>query len=269
MNLRDSFHVGATTRSVSFDQIEFRASGDSSHKVAGYAALFDSPTTIRDWMGDFQETIKPGAFTKTLKDGADVRFLINHDGLPLARTKSGTLKLSEDSKGLHMEAELDHRNSLASDLANSIERGDLDQMSFAFEPVRQAWTKDYTERDIIEAKLFDVSAVTYPAYSDTSIDLRDFALRTVGAKALARMERDIRDGSELSKESLAILRQVLQLVAAADNAVDVAQPLLAEVLGVENPDIDDDDDDDDGTSSSSRSMPIAAARAIIEIAKNF
>lgn len=153
---------------------EFRAEteGDTI-RVAGYAAVFDSETDL----GGFREVIRPGAFRDHLED--DVRFLINHDGLPLARTTSGTLKLREDERGLMVEAELSARSTLARDLADAMERGDLSQMSFAFgmgEGSRQAWEESETAPPlrIVErvSGLFDVSPVTYPAYADTEIALR-------------------------------------------------------------------------------------------------
>ena len=102
----------------------------------------------------------------------DVRLLFNHDGIPLARTKSETLTLAEDKKGLKVDATLDTRSGMANDLIVAMERGDLDEMSFAFKVTRQEWNEDYTERWINEVKLYDVSVVTYPANPATSVKLR-------------------------------------------------------------------------------------------------
>lgn len=144
--------------------------------VQGYATTFGSvyPVYGGPERGGWNEQIARGATKKSISENADVRFLINHDGLTLARTKSGTLNLLEDEIGLYMEANLDiSRSNTAADLASAIDRGDVDQMSFAFMVVREEWSEDRTERTIREVKLVDVSAVTYPANEATQIKLRD------------------------------------------------------------------------------------------------
>ena len=137
--------------------------------------MFDTPTEIGS---GYTETIKPGAFKKTLADMADVRMLINHSpDLVLGRTSSGTLILREDDKGLYFECELPPTQA-AADLKALIVRGDISQCSFGFVCVADKVT--YGEkngivtvhRDVEEAELFDTSVVTYPAYASTSVSLR-------------------------------------------------------------------------------------------------
>ncbi|UUP19513.1 hypothetical protein NTH_04016 [Nitratireductor thuwali] len=101
-------------------------------------------------------------------------FLINHEGLPLARTRSKTLKLSEDDKGLRMETMLDAEDPDVKSIIGKMRRGDLDKMSFAFRAEVQEWddTQDLPLRTIKKASLFDVSIVTTPAYEGTEIGLR-------------------------------------------------------------------------------------------------
>ena len=70
--------------------------------------------------------------------------LIDHQGIPLARTKSGTLRLAEDSRGLHVSADLEPRSSIVNNLGHAMARGDLDQMSFAFHCTRDSWDDDFT-----------------------------------------------------------------------------------------------------------------------------
>lgn len=101
-----------------------------------------------------------------------MRLLANHTGLPLARSKSGTLELSSDDIGLKVRATLDPSNPAAQEVRSAMERGDVDQMSFAFRVVRDQWNADYSERTISEVKLFDVSVVTYPANPATVVKLR-------------------------------------------------------------------------------------------------
>lgn len=143
---------------------------DKGIRVSGYAAVFDQETDIG---GMFREVIAPGAF-KAAVGRDDVVFLINHDGLPLARTRSGTLTLTEDDKGLRIETTLDPEDPDVKSIVPKMQRGDLDKMSFAFIATRQSWdeTQDPPLRTIQEASLFDVSIVTNPAYEGTSIALR-------------------------------------------------------------------------------------------------
>ncbi len=158
-------------KQIAYTNLELRALDDSEDgwTVSGYAAVFDSPSEPLPWT----EYVKRGAFRKTIKDGADVRLLIDHTGVPLARTKSGTLKLREDEKGLYMEARLDPNNPDAVKMRSALMRGDVSQMSFAFETIKDAWNKDRSVRELREVKLHDVSIVTYPAYEETSAEIRN------------------------------------------------------------------------------------------------
>lgn len=145
--------------------------GDAGEiKVSGYAAVFGQETDIG---GYFREVIAPGAFTDAIGRD-DVVFLINHDGLPLARTRSGTLTLTQDDHGLKMETVLDAEDPDVKSIVGKMRRGDLDKMSFAFWPEVQEWdeTKDPPLRTVTKAKLYDVSIVTTPAYEGTEIGLR-------------------------------------------------------------------------------------------------
>lgn len=155
-------------RSIAYSNLEIRAEGDGNTLV-GYAAVFDSPSEPLPWT----EFVRRGAFAKTINDGADVRLLVDHEGVPLARTKSGTLRISEDDKGLRVEADLDEANPDAARVMSALRRGDVSQMSFAFEPVKDSWSKDRKTRELKEVKLFDVSVVTYPAYEETMVQLRN------------------------------------------------------------------------------------------------
>ncbi len=152
---------------------EFRVGGDDGRRIEGLAAIFNS--RIELWPGRLEE-IAPGAFTRTLKDGADVRALFNHDSnLVLGRTKSGTLTLSEgewkDKSGLVFGIDIPD-TTCGNDLMESLKRGDISQSSFAFEIVaggEQIETLKNGDqlRTITEVKLYDVSPVTFPAYQDT------------------------------------------------------------------------------------------------------
>lgn len=148
---------------------ETRLSEDKN-KLTGYAAVFNSYSQD---LGGFKERIRQGAFKKTLADGADVRALFNHDqNYILGRTKAGTLTLLENNKGLKYDLDLPN-TTYANDLKESVSRGDVTQNSFGFYVVQDEWSKDFSKREIIEAKLVDISPVTFPAYPQTSLKLRD------------------------------------------------------------------------------------------------
>ena len=139
-------------------------------KVCGYAALFNS---LSQDLGGFRELILPGAFTKTIKDG-DIRCLVDHDSSKiLGRKKSGTLKLTQDERGLWYECDLPD-TSYARDLVVSLDREDVDGSSFGFRAVTEKWEmRDSTPvRILSDVHCFDVSPVTYPAYLDTTSALR-------------------------------------------------------------------------------------------------
>jgi uncharacterized protein len=162
---------------------EIRAD-ETGIRVSGYAAVFNQVADIGGW---FREVIAPGAFAQAINRD-DVVFLINHDGLPLARTRSGTLTLSEDEHGLKIETMLDPQDPDVMSIVGKMKRGDLDKMSFAFLPTRQEWdeTQNPPLRTIREASLFDVSIVTTPAYDGTEIGLRSLDEARAARKAANR-----------------------------------------------------------------------------------
>lgn len=176
-------------RRIGYSQTEVRAIGDGNTLV-GYAAVFDSPSEPLP----FKETVMRGAFAKTLKEGADVRLLIDHEGVPLARTKSGTMTLIEDERGLKVEAELDPTNPDAARVLSAMRRGDLSQMSFAFDAVRDSWSANGQERELQEVRLYDVSVVTFPAYEETIAEVRRLCeqpVSTMKATSLRKWARVI------------------------------------------------------------------------------
>lgn len=171
----------------SVNLLEFRVvEGNDNPKIIGHAAMFDQ---LSEPMFDFREKIAPGAFKKSLKND-DIRALFNHDAnYPLGRNKAGTLMLKEDKEGLYIE--IDPPNTTwARDLQESIRRGDVSQMSFGFTVVKDEWEhkKKDSIRTLQEVKLFDVSPVTFPAYPQTSVAVRDYisALKGLGEKGTVK-----------------------------------------------------------------------------------
>ena len=152
-------------------EMELRSEPDGKITLRGYPAIFNS---LSQDLGGFVEIIRPGAFQRTLAGGADVRFLVNHNGMPLARTTSGTLRLAEDQRGLRMDASLDPTDPDVQALIPKIKRGDMNQMSFGFTTKSDIWRQegDRQVRELHNVDLFDVSAVTYPAYQATEMALR-------------------------------------------------------------------------------------------------
>lgn len=160
------------TRTFDITGLQTRnATEAESSVISGYAAVFNSPTNIGDF---FTETIAPGAFSRAIAENGDIRALFNHDwNNVLGRTKSGTLRLEEDERGLKFEVELPN-TSVARDLAESMRRGDINQCSFGFFATEETW--DYSmepaTRTIHEVELYEVSVVSVPAYDDTEASVR-------------------------------------------------------------------------------------------------
>jgi HK97 family phage prohead protease len=155
---------------------EFRAAGAGPGKLGGYAAVFDQTTDL-GWEG--KERIGRRAFDATLKDPAtDVRALHNHDPqYLLGRQKSGTLRLSVDSRGLEYEIDLPDVE-YARTVRVLAERGDLDGASFAFVPGDYEWDDDHETRTHTSvARLVDVAPVTFPAYAGASTEARSLTDR--------------------------------------------------------------------------------------------
>lgn len=152
-------------------QFEIESRDDGSPVIRGHAAVFN---TIGEG-GWFREQIAPGAFKESIgKD--DVRALFNHDAnLVLGRNKSGTLRMTEDEKGLAIEIDPPDTQT-ARDLITLIKRGDISQMSFGFEVIDESWARSENKNDpdlrtLQKVKLWDVSPVTFPFYKETDVDV--------------------------------------------------------------------------------------------------
>lgn len=169
--------------------------------ITGSPIVYERDYTVTDALGQFTERMAPGVANEVLPK-ADVRFLFNHDGLPLARTTSGTMTLTDSDSELRFTAALDARQQLANDLAIAIERGDVSQMSCGFIVAQDEWSEDWEDRTIHRfADLLDVSAVTYPASPTTSIQVAHRMAMQVPVESRARLRKavvDLRAGKVLS-----------------------------------------------------------------------
>lgn len=163
-------------RSLPVAQLETRQEAEEASEdfsgplIQGYAAVFNEITDL----GPFTESIAPGAFAESLSRGDDVRALFNHDmNCVLGRTTAKTLRLSEDKHGLFTRIK-PPESSFATDLMLSIERGDINQMSFGFYIEAEEMTREEEKKThftITQARLFDISVVTFPAYEQTEVDV--------------------------------------------------------------------------------------------------
>ena len=179
--------------------VETRADGDSKKTLVGYAALFNSDTQIGDW---FIERIAPGAFDEAIK--GDVRALIDHDtGRVIGRTKSKTLRLKTDDKGLGVEIVVPDTVD-GRDLLTLVERGDISGMSFGFRVTKQEWdeTGNIPVRTILEVELFEVSAVAFPAYEDTEIGARSMAATKAELEAARAETQRKQDNAAAAKRRI-------------------------------------------------------------------
>lgn len=153
------------------EDIVLRAEGDGM-TFSGYAAVFNSPS---EDLGGFRETIREGAFDKTLSEKRAIKMFWNHNtDIPLGSTRAN-LTLTTDKRGLLATARLPD-TSAGRDMALLVRDGIVDSMSFGFQSVKEAWNEDGTKRELVEARLFEVSPVTgWPAYPKTSASVRELA----------------------------------------------------------------------------------------------
>lgn len=177
-------------------------------KFTGYAAVFNSFSVD---FGGWKELIRAGAFSKSLSKNPDVRFLINHGDLPLARTSSGTMTLMEDKRGLLVEARLDNSDPDVRRLMPKMKRGDIDQMSFAFRTIEDNWRRepglDIRELHEVDINDGDVSIVTYPAYQATEASLRGLDLSVASQEYEAWKTKLEQDQQSALQQSAYAMRQ--------------------------------------------------------------
>lgn len=145
--------------------------------IAGYFSVFNSNYEI--WPGA-TESIAPEAFDGALSD--DIRCLIDHDTrLVLGRTKAGTLKLNADSRGLWGEVAINTNDQDAVNLYERVKRGDVDQCSFGFDILDEEFEQngENVHWTIKKVKLYEVSVVTFPAYTETEVTARKSELKEI------------------------------------------------------------------------------------------
>lgn len=162
---------------------------DGKKYISGYFAVFNSNYQL--WDGA-TESVDPHAFDGTLD--SDIRCLIDHDTrLVLERTKSGTLTLKVDDKGLWGEVEINESDQDAMNLYARVQRGDVDQCSFGFEITSEEYSENGNEVHwtIKSVNLCEVSVVTFPAYEDTQVSARKKEFNTIRSRKLEQRKKEM------------------------------------------------------------------------------
>lgn len=160
-------------RAFAIDEMRIETREDGAPRILGHAAIFNQ---LSEDLGGFREQIAAGAFAEAIQ-GDDIRALFNHNpDHVLGRNRAKTLALAEDARGLAIEI-IPPDTQLARDLMTSMKRGDINQMSFGFSvrPNGENWGKDDEGRwirTLTRVRLYDVSPVTYPAYTQTDVAVR-------------------------------------------------------------------------------------------------
>lgn len=185
------------TREIKVNDLQIRELEDGRRVIEGMIPY----NSRSEWMGFF-EYIEPTAFNKTLADGADVRALWNHDTTKLlGRVKNGSLRLSSDDAGLHIECDLP-KTTYAEDVYNLIREGYNNGLSFGFTTIKDKWgTEEVDGRQVevchlIEVRLYEVSfCVSFPAYEGTDSEARSIRsiiddIRNIKAEDLSEEDRE-------------------------------------------------------------------------------
>ena len=165
---------------------ELRVLDDSPLRIVGYAAIFNS---LSQDLGGFREQIAPGAFADALKKD-DIRCLFNHDtNMILGRMAAGTLRMKEDEKGLHYENDLPDTH-VGQHVRSAVARKDITGNSFGFKLREKGdnWERQGNEvvRTLLSIRLFEIGPVTYAAYTETSVDVRE--VREMYAERIAAIK---------------------------------------------------------------------------------
>lgn len=198
-------------------QSEIRAvDADGVKHLVGHAAVFNS---LSQELWGFREKIAPGAFKRTIDEGADVRALLNHDpNYVLGRTVAKTLVLSEDDRGLRVDI-TPPNTQWAKDLIETVSRGDISQMSFGFIVRKEQWeeNEDQNIRTLLDVDLFDVSPVTFPAYPATDIQARSILGIEVNSieKVLIRVEHKL----PLTDKDRSVIHRAMEMFASLEDTL--------------------------------------------------
>jgi uncharacterized protein len=202
--------------------LEMREDGDGM-TFEGYAAVFNSPSQPLP----FVETIKPGAFKRSLQGRHRMMLLWNHNASePLASTRNGTLKMVEDARGLKVTARLANTQT-GRDVAELIRSGTIDAMSFGFAVKKDSWSADGNNRTLEEVALHEVSLTSFPAYEGTAGTTSVREKRDIDADQLADSLMKLESGEELDAEQAKIINTVVEKLTKTEEVQEVEGDILA------------------------------------------
>ena len=203
-------------------EVRTKESGDDKI-IEGYAAVFDTPALISDWMGTYREYVRSGAFAKTLQENKNIKGLHQHDPrLVLGSVSNNTLVLGTDTCGLAFKAMLP-KTTYASDLWESVKRGDVDQCSFGFRTMKDNWYEEKSKdekgnqvvmmaRDLLEVQLIEVTVTPFGAYEQTQASARSIDLEGMSFETLSGVLFRASKGLELNEEGKEILKRGMNIL---------------------------------------------------------
>jgi uncharacterized protein len=182
-------------RYISTDKLEIRAGGEEGEStvrsIAGYVVKFNQRSQLI-W-GEFYERVAQGAFSRSLQENTIKAFWNHRSDFVLGSTKNGTLRLNEDQIGLRFELDLPN-NTWGNDAFESIQRGDVDGVSFGFYVRSDSWQylkeEDVYERTLLDVNLFEVSPTPFPAYPDSEVSQRSIEELGISTKEQRRSEKE-------------------------------------------------------------------------------
>ncbi|HET7325975.1 MAG TPA: HK97 family phage prohead protease [Nocardioidaceae bacterium] len=209
---------------TSHELVARAAAEDSAPMIEGYGSVSEQSTVIEGMFSDWTEEVAAGAWAKSIAEG-DIRSMFNHDtNQLLGRTKSGTLRLSEDDNGLLYEIDVNPDDPMAMGVHARVARGDVDGSSVWFRVIRQEWTYpdesnelEMPHRRILEGQLMETGPVTFPAFAQTTSSARalapvDAVLRAAGITSTGRRARL---ASDLIADPEGMEEELRQLLASA------------------------------------------------------
>ena len=171
--------------------VECRVDAIDNRRLRGYAIVFNAPSQN---LGGFREIIAPEAIDRTFKEAIDVRALVDHDSAKIiGRLRANTLEMVKDQRGLRVTIEPDPDISYARDIMLAVKRGDVTGMSFAFRTVEDDWNYEDEEmplRTVLDMRVSEVSVVTFPAYTQTDIQVAQRSLQEFEATHRKGMSLD-------------------------------------------------------------------------------
>lgn len=208
---------------VNVIDLQVRESGDGM-TFEGYAAVFNSES---EDLGGFREFIAPGAFKRSLQSRNEVKLLWNHDaGEPLASVRGGTLKLTEDERGLKVEARLAN-TSRGRDVAELIRSKTVDSMSFGFSVIKDTWNSEGNVRTLNAVRLFEISLVSFPAYQATAGTVSVRSSQMIDADQLADALFKLESGEELDPTAATLITDVVAKLTKTEEVQEVQGDILA------------------------------------------